>query len=188
MKNPVLKNIKTLRLYLLIWLAIAIAHTGLLHLYYHLPFIIALADSLVYNVFYAAMAIQFWYPVRYLNIEKQKPLVVVITHAISANLFTALWLISGNFIMTLLDNGDQTYKDFVFTSFIGRSISGLLYYFIIVLIYYLFIYYFSFREKLTREADLRTLVKETELSLLRSQLNPSVRSHFLTQKRRRICW
>jgi two-component system LytT family sensor kinase len=175
MKNPILKNIKTLRIYLLLWLAIAFAHTGLLYVYYHLPFIIALSDSLVYNLLYAAMAIQFWYPVRYLNIEKQKPLIVVIAHTISAKLFTALWLISGNFIMTLLDNGDQTYKDFVFSSFMGRSISGLLYYFIIVLIYYLFIYYFSFREKLTREADLRTLIKETELSLLRSQLNP----HFI---------
>jgi two-component system LytT family sensor kinase len=175
MKNPVLKNSKTLRLYLLIWLSIACAHTGLLYVYYHLPFILALADGLIYNILYAAMALQFWYPVRYLNIEKQKPLVVVIAHTISAKIFTLLWLITGNFLMTLLDSGSEAYNNFVSSSFMGRSISGLLYYFIIVLIYYLFIYYFSFREKLTREADLRTLVKETELSLLRSQLNP----HFI---------
>jgi hypothetical protein len=72
MKNPFLKNIRTLRLYLLTWLAISCAHTGVLYIYYQLPFILALADSLVYNVLYAAMALQFWYPVRYLNIEKQK--------------------------------------------------------------------------------------------------------------------
>jgi two-component system LytT family sensor kinase len=175
MKNPILKNINTLRLYAMIWMGIGISHAGILHVYYQLSLFSSCIDSIVYNFLYAAIALNFWHSVRYLNIEKQKPLTLVLAHTISAKIFLALWLISGNFITNLLITDDPAYTNFVLSSFLGRSISGLLYYFIIVLIYYLFIYYFSFLEKLTREADLRTLVKETELSLLRSQLNP----HFI---------
>jgi two-component system, LytTR family, sensor kinase len=172
MRNPLFKNI---HFYFLAWLAISFAHAGILYKYYHLSLFLSIADSLIYNTLYAGVAFDFWYPVRYLNIEKQKSWVLILTHVIAAKIFVALWIIAGNYLMNLIGGADVGYQDFVRTSILSRAISGLLYYFIIVLIYYLFIYYFSFREKLTREADLRTLVKETELSLLRSQLNP----HFI---------
>ncbi|HSZ26181.1 MAG TPA: histidine kinase [Cytophagaceae bacterium] len=175
MKNPFLKNAKTLRIYLLVWAIIAAAHTGILYVYEHLSFFLSLADSLTYNILYAGLALNFWYAVRYLNIEKQKPLLVLVAHIIAAKVFLVLWLLTGNYLMYLIDTGDTAYRDFTVSSFLGRSICGLLYYSIIILVYYLFIYYSSYHEKLIREANLRTLVKETELSLLRSQLNP----HFI---------
>lgn len=172
MRNPLFKNIY---FYCLAWLAIAFAHAGILYKYYHLSLFLSIADSLVYNTLYAGVAFDFWYPVRYLSIEKQKPWMLILVYVIAAKIFVALWIISGNYLMNLIGKGDPVYLEFVKASLLSRAVSGLLYYFIIILIYYLFIYYFSFREKLTREADLRTLVKETELSLLRSQLNP----HFI---------
>ncbi len=172
MKHPFLKN---LRFYLLTWLAIVVVHGGILYKHYNIPVVLALADSLVYNALYAGVAIDFWYAVRFLNIERRRPLVLILAHVIAAAIFVVLWLIAGNYLMNLLDGGNITYKTFVMEAFPARVISGFLYYFIIILVYYLFIYYSSFREKLTREADLRALVKETELSLLRSQLNP----HFI---------
>ncbi len=175
MKNPFLKNFYHLRLYLLTWLVIGFAHAGILYVYYHLPFSISVTDSLVYNFIYAGMGLNFWYAVRYLNIEKQKPLVVLIAHIISAKIFLLVWLISGNFLMNVIYGENILYNNFVFSTILGRSISGLFYYFITVLIYYLIVYYFFFKEKLIREASLRALVKESELSLLRSQLNP----HFI---------
>ena len=175
MKNPFIKNYASLRLYAIVWGGIAITQTGILHFYYQLSFFSAISDGLVYNTIYASMSLNFWYALRYLSIEKQKPLVLAIAHSISALIFLSLWLITGNFILNIINEGDVVYQNFALHSFIARSVCGLLYYFIVILIYYLYIYYFSFRDKLTREADLRTIVKETELSLLRSQLNP----HFI---------
>ncbi|HVD99884.1 MAG TPA: histidine kinase [Cytophagaceae bacterium] len=172
MRNPFLKNII---FYIAAWSTVAVVDIVILSRYYNLSLSLAIADSLVYNLLYANIAMNFWYPVKYLNLEKQKPFVVLMVHVIAALIVISLWLIAGNFIMNWIAEENEAYKTFALSAFLGRAVSGMLYYFIIVLIYYLYIYYFSFREKLTREADLRTLVKETELSLLRSQLNP----HFI---------
>ena len=175
MKNPVLKNFYYLRLYLLTWFVISIAHASIVYFIFQLPLSIAIADSCVYNFIYAGMALNFWYAVRYLTIENQKPIVILLAHIIAAKLFLFIWLISGNFIMNFMYSEDNRYTTFVFSTLLGRSICGLFYYFITILIYYLIIYYFSFKEKLIREASLKSLIKESELSLLRSQLNP----HFI---------
>ena len=172
MKNPFLKHI---RIYLFVWLTIGVMHAAILHEFSHVRWYLAIADSFIYNALYAGVAIDFWYAVRFLNIEKQKPVVLIFAHIIAVKVFLMLWMIAGNYLMNLIDGGDTTYRQFTMTFFLARALSGLFYYFIIILVYYLFIYYSSFLEKLTREAHLRTLVKETELSLLRSQLNP----HFI---------
>jgi LytS/YehU family sensor histidine kinase len=45
----------------------------------------------------------------------------------------------------------------------------------IILAYYLLLFYQNFREKVVKESELKTLIKESELSSLKSQINP----HFL---------
>ena len=160
---------------MLTWLVIGLAHSVILYVYYHLPILIAIEDSLVYNLLYAGMALNFWYAVRYLSIEYQRPIFVLIAHIISAKLFLLIWLLSGNFLMHFINEENRVYDNFVFATFLGRSIVGMFYYFITVLLFYLYIYYNSFKEKLVREANLKALIKESELSLLRSQLNP----HFI---------
>ncbi len=103
MKNPFLKN---LRFYLLAWLVIAVSHAVILYEHYHVSLLLAVADSLVYNALYAGVALDFWYAVRYLNIEKQKPAIVILAHIIAATIFIILWLIAGNYFMNLIDGGD----------------------------------------------------------------------------------
>jgi len=52
---------------------------------------------------------------------------------------------------------------------------GILYYWLIILVYYLLIYYRNMKISLVRESELKTLIREAELSSLKSQINP----HFL---------
>ena len=57
----------------------------------------------------------------------------------------------------------------------NKVISGIIFYIVIALIYYLFIYYIKIQEKVNVESRLREVLKETELNMLKSQINP----HFL---------
>jgi LytS/YehU family sensor histidine kinase len=54
-------------------------------------------------------------------------------------------------------------------------ISGTFFYLLLVLVYYLVIYYLNLQEKTKAEGRLNEIVRESELNLLKSQINP----HFL---------
>jgi two-component sensor histidine kinase len=135
----------------------------------------ALADGLTFNLLFAGLALGIWYSVRYSNIEKLNIFYLLLNHCGAAIIFLSIWIGSGFFILTLLFEGNQEYLTFLANSTPWRFFNGILYYGMLILIYYLFIYYISFKEKLVKESALRALVKETELSLLKSQLNP----HFI---------
>ena len=79
------------------------------------------------------------------------------------------------FVMLLVlpeQNNYQAYWDATFPYRIG---TGVFIYGLIILSYYLFISLSNLSEKNAKEARLESLVKETELKMLRSQINP----HFL---------
>jgi LytS/YehU family sensor histidine kinase len=69
-------------------------------------------------------------------------------------------------------NNYQAYWDATFPYRIG---TGVFIYGLIILTYYLFVSMSNLSEKNAKEAKLESLVKETELKMLRSQINP----HFL---------
>jgi two-component system LytT family sensor kinase len=175
MVNPFLANRKSTYIYLLVWAVIIGAHAKILYVFYHLDFVLALADGLTFNLLFAGLALGFWYSVRYLNIDKQSTFYLLLNHLGAAVVFLGIWLAAGFFILEIIGGGNQLYMTFLDNSAPWRFFNGVLYYSIIILIYYLYIYYNSFKEKLTKESALKALVKETELSLLKSQLNP----HFI---------
>jgi two-component system, LytTR family, sensor kinase len=175
MMNPFLANRKSTYIYLLVWALIIGAHAKILFVFYGLDFTLALADGLTFNLLFAGLALGFWYSVRYLNIDKQSTFYLLLNHIGAAVIFLGIWLAAGFFILEIVGERNQAYITFLDNSAPWRFFNGVLYYSIIVLIYYLYIYYNSFKEKLTKESALRALVKETELSLLKSQLNP----HFI---------
>jgi len=63
----------------------------------------------------------------------------------------------------------QEYWDADFPVQVG---SGVFIYFLIVLAYFLFVSLSNLQKKNAKEARLESLVKETELKMLRSQINP----------------
>jgi LytS/YehU family sensor histidine kinase len=65
--------------------------------------------------------------------------------------------------------------DTLMLSIPNKIISGIIFYIVIALVYYLFIYYIKIQEKVNVESRLREVLKETELNMLKSQINP----HFL---------
>jgi len=67
------------------------------------------------------------------------------------------------------------YKDLLIISIPNKIVSGSIFYVVLALIYYLYVYYINLQERIKVESRLREVLKETELNMLKSQINP----HFL---------
>ena len=173
MLNPITSNNKYLINYATVWSIIIGAHFAILHLYYHISINIAIADSLLFNAFFAFLGISLWYSVRY-NKASSNFISLISSHIVSALIIVGFWLITGYLILKYAVD-DVLYTSFLDSSFPWRIISGIFYYSVFVLVYYVIGYYQDIQENLKEEAHLKTLIKEIELSALKSQINP----HFL---------
>lgn len=173
MLNPITSNNKYLINYATVWSIIIGAHFAVLHWFYDISITIAVLDSLLFNAFFAFLGISLWYSVRY-NKASSNFISLISSHIVSALLIVGFWLITGYLILKYAVD-DVLYISFLDSSFPWRIVSGIFYYSVFVLVYYVIGYYQDIQEKLKEEAHLKTLIKEVELSALKSQINP----HFL---------
>lgn len=173
MLNPITSNKTYLINYALVWSIIIGAHFAVMHFYYGLPIVVSVADSILFNVFFAFLGISLWYVVRY-NDSSQKFISIFLSHVFSSLLVVGFWLVSGYLILKYSVD-DVHYLSFLDNSFPWRIISGIFYYSVFVLVYYVVAYYMDIQEKVKKEAHLETLIKEVELDALKNQINP----HFL---------
>lgn len=175
MLHPILKNRNNLIGYLAIWLIIGSIHTLILIYYSELNFLVAVQESLVFNVFYAALGVGIWYPVYYTDIEKNNIANFLTNHLAAASLAVGIWLWLSYLILSNLFADSVDYIAVLNASIPIRIGVGFLFYVLIASNYYLMIYYQNFKDKLVGESELKALIKESELSSLKSQINP----HFL---------
>ncbi len=175
MANPFLERNKHLYIYVITWMFIAIIQTLLILFATDLEFHIALIDSLVFNSLYALLAMTVWYPIRYGNPEGKFSPGIIITYLVVGIVIITGWLYLGYLVLKLILVDHESYFEFLNESFVARLSTGILYYGVTLLIYHLFIYGRELEAKKLNETQLNLLVRETELSVLRSQLNP----HFL---------
>ena len=174
MQNP-LFNSRNFKFYILLWTVILLGHSAILSYFYSINLFWAISDSVVFNLLFSGMAISLWYTVRFLNIDTQSISNVVLNHLGIAVIFLFVWFNIGYLVLDTINTFDPFYAEFHHNSLPWRLFCGVVYYCITVLVYYLQMYYVSFQQKEVNEAELKTIVKESELSLLKSQLNP----HFI---------
>jgi hypothetical protein len=175
MKHPILSNRVRLIVWWLVWLFIT---AGQLLLYYYAYGSFtnaAIPDGILSLVIYSGIGISLWYPFKYFNASDSKTTSVITNLVISGAVSVTLWVLLTKYIVLLLlpkVNDYQAYWDATFPYRIG---TGVFAYGLIILVYYLFVSLYNLSEKNAKEARLESLVKETELKMLRSQINP----HFL---------
>jgi len=162
-------------LYLVVWVTIGVIHFFLLYKGYGLSPLTASADSWILNLIFAVIGIGLWYMVRFSDLRTKQVGELVIYQVSGLALTLLIWLGLGYFILRQLFQDDTTYLLFLKDTLMFRIISGILYYSLMVTTYYLIINFRELKEKSEREARLTALLKETELSMLRSQIRP----HFL---------
>ncbi len=142
---------------------------------YKIDFEIAVADSIVYNFLFAIIGLPVWYVVRYSKSAKSIVFNTAINHLTSLILILLVWISASGFIMRSLYSDNLLYIQFLDNSSIWRIVSGTFLYFILALLYYIIGYYNDLQERTSNEARLEKMIKEAELNMLKSQINP----HFL---------
>jgi len=86
-----------------------------------------------------------------------------------------VWIGLSYTILSTIFHANHVFLEFLVVSIPYEIVMGVIFYTVIALVYYLFIYYINLQEKVKVESRLREVLKETELNMLKSQINP----HFL---------
>jgi len=116
-----------------------------------------------------------WYPFNYFTQKKENILSVVFNIISGGTVAIALSVFISKSLMQFAVSDKLLYDSFWKITLPYRTGISVFIYILAVLAYYLFISLTNLSEKKSREAKLESLVKETELKMLRSQINP----HFL---------
>lgn len=175
MNNPILRNIKYFYLYLFFWVILTVIYFNLLKFNQQIDFQIALFDSIIFNFLLAGLGLSFWYPVKYISVERTNIIKLLFNHVIGGFLSTLVWLFAGYFIIKIILSNTIIYDDFFFATLSWRFLIGILFYFFITAFYYVIIYYKESQERTERESELKNLITEAELKSLKFQINP----HFI---------
>lgn len=174
MKNPLFK-LKNTFFYAIIWLVITTITISLMITEYHFDFYTALVDSLVFNSILFGLGFCYWYPARYIQIDNNSLLKIIVKHFFASIVSSMFWVGFSYLILKTIFSYNDQYLELLHSSLPWCFITGVFFYDIIVTFYYLFIYYNNFHEKVVKEAEFKTLLKEAELKSLKYQINP----HFI---------
>jgi two-component system, LytTR family, sensor kinase len=175
MLNPIITQRRHFFVYLLAFAIILIFHFVILRFFFGYSVVIALTDAAVYSLLMFLLGIGIWYIVQHLTISEQKYHLILADHLVAGGVVVLLWLFGGFFLLSFIFKNATGYIDFLNMTLPWRFVYGIMMYAIIVMIYYLISYYRDYHEKLMDEARLKQAVQESELNLLKSQINP----HFL---------
>ncbi len=175
MKHPIFSNKVRLIVWWLVWIFLALGQSLLFYYAFGSFIEISLVDSLVSLLIYSGIGLSLWYPFRFFNSGEIRTTALISNLVASGVLSITLWVVITKFIMTTVLPEQNNYEAYWAATFPYRVGSGVFIYGLIILTYYLFESLRNLSEKNTKEARLESLVKETELKMLRSQINP----HFL---------
>ncbi len=157
------------------WGLVSGTHILILLIFYKFNFSTAIADSLLFNGIFYFLGISMWYVINFTQPEKSKAINTIFNHLTLLIIIELIWIGIGYNILIIIFENNIEYTTFLTYSLTWRIVSGILFYTIIALFYYIIIYYRNLQEKIVAEVKLRETIKEAELNLLKSQINP----HFL---------
>src|SRR5512138_311831 len=175
MKHPVLENRVRHIVWWLVWLIIGLGQSVLFYFTYSEPILINILDGAVSFILFSILALALWFPFTYFNSFQDKPLVIISNLLVTGAITVAIWIGATELILKNIISDPVLYKSHISSTFPYRIGLGIFIYGLVILTYYLFTSMANLSEKKAKEARLESLVKETELKMLRSQINP----HFL---------
>ncbi|MDD4575216.1 MAG: histidine kinase [Bacteroidales bacterium] len=157
-----------------IWLASILFFTLTLNLGFYKSLDYAFLDSFVFITLFFLIGFALWYSVKYADLFKKRTLDIMVNHLSIAVVFIIVWLFVSYHISLFLISSVE-YQIFIHQSLVFRSIIGILLYTNMIVFFYLRQNLDSFRKRINDEAHLNNLLRDSELQLLRNQINP----HFL---------
>jgi two-component system, LytTR family, sensor kinase len=174
MNHPLFKNPAFLIWYFVFWIILSVIQFFLDLRVFEANMAIALVDVLISNVIYSMLGLGIWYVVSGGNTEKRSQMYLVTYHLFAMLFIISFWMwITNQIDIALFD--DEAIKAHMKKVLPGKAGLGALIYVLISVFYYSFYYYERLKEKSKEEARLKELITQTQLSELKSQINP----HFL---------
>ena len=174
-KNPIFSNYRSRMLYAGIWAIVIVVQTTGVFLSSDLPFGYAFADTTIFSILFAVFIIPLWYPVQFNRWERGTWRFNLAAHVSLACAVIVGWLLLGYGLCFLMSAGSALYRHYLNISLWWKALAGILFYAVAVLVYYLYVYVEQLNEKAANEIHLNRLLRDGELNLLKSQINP----HFL---------
>ncbi|HOO98904.1 MAG TPA: histidine kinase [Bacteroidales bacterium] len=175
MKHPILTNRVRLTIWWLVWLFIALGQALSFYYAYGSFINVSIPDILLSMLIYSGLALSLWYPFSYFNREETRIWSRIVNLIITGGVTVTAWVLLTRLILNQVLQGQTNLNDYWDATFPYRVGTGIFIYLITILSYFLFTSLTNLAEKKSREARLESIVRETELKMLRSQINP----HFL---------
>jgi two-component system LytT family sensor kinase len=175
MKHPILDNRVRHIIWWLVWLFLGVGQSLIYYFAYGSFIKISIPDGLFSIIIYSGLSLMLWYPFRFINQTVIKPIVLMSNLVVTGAITVTLWILATKLLTTTIVDSEINYTAYWDSTFPYRIGTGVFIYGLVILTYFLFMSLNNLAEKNTREAKLESLVKETELKMLRSQINP----HFL---------
>ena len=172
MKHPLTNNVRLLLSYVLFWGVISIINTVLQVFWYDVPLTYSLLDTGTNYVLFPVLGSSIWYSIRYNSLEEVSVGRLLLFHFIAASILCAIWAYISYAIYSPFIFEENSYLEKTLPS---KIFAGYLMYTINLIFFYAVNYYQSLKEKIQKEVEYKTLLREAELQALKSQINP----HFL---------
>lgn len=175
MIHPIITFRSRLLIWWLIWFVFGLGQSFLLTFVTDIGTLASFIDGFSSSIIYSLLAIAIWFPLKHINTESGKPLMTMLNHLIIGLTTLGLWLGGTRLLTVSIISVPEAYLELWKLSFYYRLAGGILIYVVITLTYYLIISFDNINKKNINEAKLENMLRETELLMLRSQINP----HFL---------
>jgi len=175
MLHPVFRSWKSVVVYFGAWIIVTMVQFSILFFFYGVPGTFAFIDSLIFNMMFSLMGIILWFVVRYCPLGKGITWNMLFNHLSSAALILVGWMATSYFLLSSIFPSEARLLHFIRDSLPSQAILGVMLYVLTGLGYYLILMYNDLQERLKEEARLSELLRESELNVLKSQINP----HFL---------
>jgi two-component system, LytTR family, sensor kinase len=175
MKHPVLEKGSKHLIWWLVWLFLGLGQSLIYYYAYGSYNFITIPEGIISVCIYSGIALMLWYPFSYFNRSVTNLGVVIINFILAGGISVTLWVLLTKFLTSSVFQKDPSFKAYWDATLPYRIGTGIFIFGLVILTYYLIISLNNLAEKKARESKLESLVKETELKMLRSQINP----HFL---------
>lgn len=175
--SPIFGNRKNTLIYSVVWLGFAVIQANSLFWVFDVTISIAIVDSFVFNIVFGFLGRLVWPVTRFSRIDKIYYFNSIVTHLVTASLIISLWYFISTLVIAAVVNifGMADHSDFLVQSKTLRILQGAFFYLLLIMNYYLFILAEDRKENEIREINLISNLKQAELEMLKSQLNP----HFI---------
>jgi len=171
---PVLKSRLPL-IYSGLWVMIAITHMMVLYAFYNISWACAATEAVLFNLSFALIGVGLWFMVRFSDLNEKSWPELLFIHLSVMTAVQLIWILPVYGLLKLIFREMAGYLLFLNETIAIRVVTGIILYTVVVSLAYLIVNLKKLRNQQLQQAELQTLLKETELSMLRFQINP----HFL---------